>query len=248
MDTNKVEPIITVALPIWKARSIAWLFLESICNQNHPGVDWELLVCEENHDNMCGYSYLEPYIGRIVNAGGRVRYLPLKERMSLPNKWLHIANEAAESSKVYLMCASDNYYQPNMLRESLDGIVNRGADWFQSYRCHFYDIDTHKLVRYRKHHLTGIEMSMKTELAKKIMPSEKKRIIDLHVLRSVQPEVILWNDSESWVNTICTHGRNNISGDKRKLLLNQELRPFFKTDHELSDILPNYIYNKLTSL
>ena len=41
----KVE--ITVALPVWNSEAIAWLAMEGLCNQVHPGVGWELIIMEE---------------------------------------------------------------------------------------------------------------------------------------------------------------------------------------------------------
>jgi len=241
------DAVITVALPMWNARPIAWLCLESMARQNNPGVPWEIIIQEESFNNNCGYSYIEPYIPRISANGGVVRYIPLEEKISLPKKWRGIADVASRHSKVYHMCAADNYYQPNMLIESWDA-MSKGADWFQSYMCHFFDVHTKRMVMYKNKKLSGIEMSMATELARKIPYSDKKRVIDLMVLRAAKPQNIQWNESESWRRTVCTHGLNNISGERRERLLNNKIQPFYHTECVLEDVVPEYIYERLINI
>lgn len=39
---------LTVALPVYNSKSIAWLAMESLCNQKGIDFDWEIVIAEEN--------------------------------------------------------------------------------------------------------------------------------------------------------------------------------------------------------
>ena len=68
---------ISVMLPLYNARSVVWLALESLCRQagEYPG--FEVVVCEERAGHaVVGSEGLALYRGRLRRAGcERVRYL-----------------------------------------------------------------------------------------------------------------------------------------------------------------------------
>jgi hypothetical protein len=230
-----MNPKITVALPLWDSADIAWLCLESLCAQN-VGVDWELIVAEEQQENFLGRDGVIEYGPRLRRAGCvNITYIPVRHKMYLASKWAMIAKYA------------DNYYQDMMLYDTWRAIGVCGHDWSQSYQCHFYDIDTKKLVEYKLKKLTGIEMAMSMELARKIPISAKRKGIDLLIYRTVDPQRVYWNMGEQCLKTVCTHGRNKISGSLRKNLINKTRAPFRRCYHNLEDLLPLDIYRRLIS-
>ena len=242
------KPKVTVALPLWDSGDIAWLCLESLCRQV-TDVPWELVVVEENTPSALGLSGVFAFHERLKSAGCLdVTHLVPPLKIPLSTKWHRAAHEASLSSGVYVMCAADNYYQPNLVQDSWDAIGSGKFDWFQSYRCHFYDIDSDKLVEYDRQKLTGIEMSMKMELAQKIPQVVRRRGIDLFIYRYVKPQSVGWNESVHCLNTVCTHGRNKISGSNRKNLINKVRAPFRKCSHTLSELLPSDVREKLYSV
>jgi len=243
-----MKPQITVALPLWNSKKIVWLCLESLCRQN-VGVDWELIMIEEETDEAAGENYVSSFYQRLQKADCvNVKYIQIQDKIPLSSKWRKIADEASESSKVYVMCAADNYYQPLLLYDAWQAIVIRGYDWYQSHQCHFYDIDTKKLVEYRRQKYTGIEMAMSMDLAKKIPRSSRRRGIDLLIYNSVMPKNIYWNTDSHCLFTVCTHGMNKISGSRRKNLINKVTAPFRRCSHAIDSLLPFNVYRKLISL
>ena len=227
--------MITVALPLYDMKNIADLCYESLCNQITI-IGWELIIFEEPHN---AFGYPEEYIERLKKAGcTNVRYLSAQKRIPLSVKWRTIANLASGSG--FVMCAGDNYYQPNLVQQSWYGL--KVHDWFQSYRGLFYDFDSGRLVEYRLRGHTGLEMSMRMELARKIPYSYKKIGIDRFIYKNVKPTNPGWNEDESCLQTICTHGRNKIS-QKRGRMIRKVKPPFYKCDHELLNI-NKYLYEK----
>ncbi len=63
----------TVALPVWNSKDIAWLCMESLCNQI-VDFKWELLVFEEKHDRQLGRSFFEGYQSRLPGCSIRASY------------------------------------------------------------------------------------------------------------------------------------------------------------------------------
>ncbi len=214
--------MITVALPLYDMKDIAHLCYESLCNQE-TNVDWELIILEEEG----GYGYPEKYIERL-NCD--VRYMSIPNRISLPVKWRTIALEAKGDS--FIMCAGDNYYQPNLIQQSFEGL--KFYDWYQSYRGHFHDFKTGKFVEYRLKALTGLEMAMSINLARKIPVSLLSIGIDKFIFKAVKPQNVGWNENKSCLETICTHGMNKIS-KKRGRLIRKVKPPFYECEHDLRD-------------
>lgn len=56
---------LTVAMPLYNSKYIAWLAMESLCRQKNVTFDWELIVSEEQNDEMYG----EEFLGLILLKG-----------------------------------------------------------------------------------------------------------------------------------------------------------------------------------
>lgn len=240
-----MTPKVTVALPLWESGDIAWLCLESLCRQK-VGVEWELIVAEEQTENMLGEEGLFSFRPRLRKAGcANIVYIPVKEKMYLANKWNMIARYASVSSEVFQLVAADDYFQPMLLHDAWSAIGINGYDWCQSYQCHFYDIDTGKLVEYRRLKSPGVQISMDISLARKIPTSTKVKGIDGHIFNSVKPKKIYSNTFDHSLKTVCTQGRNKISLTQRAALINKTRAPMRRCSHTLDGVLPFDIYTKL---
>lgn len=237
--------MITVALPLWRAKDVAWICLESLCRQKVI-IPWELIICEEQTQDKFGLDGVEQYIDRLRDAGMvDLNYIIQEKRVRLAHKWRRIAQMANDDSVSFHMCGADNFYQPYTLQNGYDGVKD-GADWFSTYECHFYDINTHKLVRYFNRKYSGIEMAFPTEMARRIRGSNKGKGIDLYIYRSLAPKNRVWNETENGLKTVCTHGRNYISWN-RGPLINNVRSPFRETEYQLNDLLPSEIIERLCS-
>jgi len=235
--------MITVALPLWQAKDVAWICLESLCRQKTI-IPWELIICEERIPNRLGEDGVSEYIERLQAVGCvNVNYITEGSRLLLAYKWKKMVDYVSDGSIGYIMCGADNFYQPLMVQQSYDALKG-GADWFSTYECHFYDINTKAFVRFNRKSYSGIEMALSIPSAQKIIGSGKKKGIDSFVFRTVAPENRVWNETGCGMDTVCTHGKNLISWNRGKLI-NRPASPFKVTNNIVEDYLPPEILERL---
>ncbi len=234
---------LTVALPIYNAKDIAWLCLESLNRQRDVDFDWELVVFEETHEQMLGPTWMQFY---SPVWGGNVKYITGGAKYTLGEKWHVIAQQAHPESEVMVFCAADNYYHPYMLRDSMNAI-ERGHDWFYTTKGYFYDFNTKKIILYSARRETGLQMAAPMEIAKRIPNSPRKRIVDLWLKRNMKPENPLIDTSDHWMGTLFTHGYNTISSQRGKYFDNPKY-PFRETSTRLEEIVPEDIIKQIKKL
>jgi hypothetical protein len=243
--------MISVALPIWQSNRIAWLCMESLCRQHKPSDNWELVVFEEMHPQEVGEEWIKGYEERLSLAGCvRVHYLTCIDKLSLSEKWVLIARATSEESKVFCLCAADNYYHPFMLRDAEEAI--KEADWCVQPKGYFYDFDLDKVVLYQHNATVGLQMYARTEMVREFPLDVLKCGIDtwfcnqmMHIAHSEDRNLKIWIDgSEHYKNTLCTNGLNNIS-IARVNLIEGVREPFYESDLELEEIIPEDIYLRI---
>ena len=114
--------VISVGLPIFNGKDIAWLALEGLCRQqcNNP---WELIICEEQNLNMVGIEQIKlVYKDRLRVAGCvRVTYIPIKNWIFLSRKWKIICSFIDDRSKYFLPWGADNFCQSIIVPNSHEG-------------------------------------------------------------------------------------------------------------------------------
>jgi hypothetical protein len=92
-------------------------------------------------------------------------------------------------------------------------------------------------------------MAVKTSLLKKIEHHAVKKSVDSFLFRRLSelkgsPLEVGWNLSENWRYGVDTHGLNNISL-QRGASIKQAVPPFEATNEEMSNVLPEDIWEKL---
>lgn len=229
---------LTVALPIYNGKDIAWLCLESLKRQLDADFDWELIVFEEQHEQQVGELY-------FFNTGPCVKttYITQENKLTLGEKWHKIVQAAHPESKVIVFCAADNYYHPYMLRDSLDAI-ERGHDWFFTTKGFFYDFATQKILLYSSRKKTGLQMAASREAAKRIPNQKRHRMVDKWLRAHIGPENPAIDQSNHWGGTLFTHGYHTISS-KRGEYFNNPKNPFRKAGERLEDIVPGDIADRI---
>ncbi len=236
----------TVALPIWNSSRIAWLCLESLCRQNKPVHDWELLVFEEQQPAMVGENYIRTYADRLKEVGCvRIHYITAFERIPLSQKWVRISKHASGTSKGFCLCAADNYYHPWLIQDAEKAMEQ--YDWFITTSGYFYDFNLRKTILYRFGGNIGLQMTAKTSLVQRMPMEVKNRGVDGWFYRNLHPAKMLKDLSNHWRNTLCTNGLNNIS-KSRHTFFTRLRKPFYESDRTLEQIVPNDIYNKIILL
>lgn len=241
---------LTVALPIWNSKKIAWVALEGLCNQKEVDFQWELLIMEEQIDQF-GLEEVQKYVERLKKVGCvSLKYYALDYRVSLPEKWKALAEKTHANSKVFLLQAADCYPEPLRLRKTLDA-ANKGHDWIHNRRGYYYSINYKKLIEfdqttYGPGCATGLNMAIATKNLKNLPISYLQFGVDNWLYRITSPKNPIWLEGEV-IGGVDTDGLNNISV-RRKQMFSKTEKPFRKTEKTIYDIMPKEVADKLTNL
>ena len=236
----------TVALPVYNSQQILWLCLESLCRQNPPVNEWELIVFEERHATQCGDQYIRKYLERLQAIGcKKYTYLTSTDRISLPQKWARIARKAHEDSEYFCLCAADNFYHPWLLVDSEQAV--KKCDWFITTKGYFYDLRLKKMILYDYRGRIGLQMTASTPLTRDLPTATLSRGVDGWFFKNLKPKKIILDPSDHWEKTLWTNGCNNISKARHKFFINP--RSVYKpTNQILNNVVPDDIYNMIINL
>lgn len=248
-------PELTVALPLYNAKKIAWLALESLCRQQVSGFEWELIVCEESAPRPFTHSRITPFFQRLKDAGCvSVQYATIDLWIPLAQKWRMIGAMTSPDSIAFVLQAGDCYSQPNRLATTFR-LISEGADWVQSPKGVFSDIKRKKDILYNADlttYPTALNMAFRTEYACKLEASSVRKGVDRWLLNQCtrikgSDLKVGVDDSDDWRNGVDTHGYNNLSRRRGKFF-DFVTTPFEKTNLTLRDCVPEDVYEKLRLL
>ncbi len=239
--------MITVALPVYKRKSIAWLALEGLARQE-TSQDWELIVCEEVHDGQCGSGYFFEYMDRLALAGCKqITYIELKDWINLPNKWLLMSRQAEGDD--FILQASDSWSDPGRLERNYNSLRSNG--WTNDIKTHFYQVGTGKMVlfdlnmRPTKRNAVGIGCGMKTEYLRKMKPTGYTRGVDGVLYEFVERAGNKkFNREYELFKSLEIQGVNNISAH-REIFYSRITPPYKPAVYKAEDILPYDIIERL---
>ena len=243
--------VASVALPMYKSSRIAWLALESLCNQKNAP-DWELLVCEEREEAF-GEERLFSYRERLEKAGCKhIEYIVLDKWTPLPQKWALMGRKAAKTSGVFLLQGSDDYSDENRIAKSYEKVVNEGYDWYEHKQGVFYSINTGSTILYTGRQFTNMSMSFKTEYARTIPHSNQPNLVDGFLLRHVDAQATKLNkyiEQDLCLGAVYTQGgHQNLSVNRSDFFLAPK-KPYAATEIGLSDLqIPLDIRVRLTKM
>lgn len=245
----------TVALPVYNSKKIAWLALEGLCNQKDIDYKWELIVCEEKHKEQLGSSFFNLYKERLQKIGcDRIKYIELDGWIPLAEKWRLIGLEASQSSKSFILQAADCYPFETRLKEANYYVNIKNYDWLDYCKGYFYSFDLKKYFLYDFKGKTNLNMAFKTELAKQIKKSNKRKGVDGFLLKNAMQikkikKITLPELKNSGFDT---DGLNNISTSRKKAFHNlkrQKRKVFKKPSQENVNLnIPQYIKEKIYEL
>jgi hypothetical protein len=222
-DTNSNIQF-TVALPIYNSKKIAWLALESLIRQENVNFDWELIVFEEIHSESVCPQLLDEYKTKLINNNcKRIVYITQNEKPSLLEKWIEIGKNVSETSIAYMLQAADCYSPKNRLRSSYDAIVDGDYDWYDQTKGYFYSFVSNRVILYNYDGMTNLNMCLKTKYIKTLPFSEIKRGIDGYIYRHLKKsngdQIKHYKDENLYLDSIDTHGLNNISVDRESFFV-----------------------------
>jgi len=255
----------TVGLPMYRSKNIAELSLESLCAQKNIDFEWELLIIEEEEDSL-GKENISSFSKRLSDVGcTKIEYFSIKGWIPLSMKWYHLSQNASNTSECFLLKAADCYSQPYRLKETYDIFSkNEGIDWVQAKKGYFYDIASESVSRFnhdlcftmtaggRRSHPCALNMAIRTNLLKRIPPTKVRRGVDGHIYSELQlikgePLNVGWLESDNWKLGLDTHGLNNISRLRGRMIVKNK-PPFEETTATISDIVPSQIQDFLNKL
>ena len=239
----------TVALPCYHANKIAWLALESLCRQKNVDFEWELIVCEEEHEEMVGDWFLIEYVERLMAAGcKRIIYVHLDRWVLLAKKWQIIGKHISDTSKAFMLQAADCYSGASRLRMSYDKVVGEGVDWYDFKKGYFYSFISNRVILYDYDGQTNLCMCMGSEFARNIPNTTLERGIDYFLLKHCKAkknDLVIVHDNTLIKDSLDTHGMNNISV-QREQFFDSKPHIFHHVKKKLSTIIKDQsIYNKL---
>ena len=221
----------TICLPLFRAKYIAWLALESLCRQKNIDFKWELIICEEIFDEEFGEEQINTYKERLKNVGcTNLVYIPLSKWIPLSEKICLMIKNASESSLYYGDLGADMYTPSLRIKSQRDILKNNpDIDWCAIGKTIFYEIKTEKLF------ILDAEFSVNDASSRASRMSimrhfnicNKKIGIDGTIFKFIKNfakskgkkfTTYLDNSDELWMESLNVHGLNNLSvGGEREL-------------------------------
>jgi hypothetical protein len=249
---------LTVIMPMFRAKYIGWLPFESLIVQRGIDFEWELLIAEEVNDEPFSIDAINEYRQRLLNIGCvNLRYIGLQEWIPLAQKWVMLANMAAETSEVICANSVDDYSPPNKLARHMEVFSDVDVVWHQPVKALHYRIKTGEVVLQdatkarRKDNVVG--SAMRTSFTRgfpKDVPQRTgidgwlfKRYIRA-LKRDKVPFKSFLDNNGDYKSGLVTVGFNNIS-PKQRLPRVRENSVFTKYTEDLRQYIPPFIIDKL---
>lgn len=218
---------LSVILPMFRAKYIAWLALESLARQRSVDFEWELIIAEEANDETLGYDEIMKYKERLESCGCvRVRYTGLNKWIPLGKKIALCLDYCDLDSEVYVPTPADYYSAPLRLATTYKAFQENEIDWFKTSRTIYYDIVSGITAL---HDISGTnrydcaDMARSLEFRKYLAGDGPVRGVDgwfyanyVRIAREVfKRELRVFADtSDNWKYAMNTDGLNSISTDR----------------------------------
>ncbi len=237
---KNARPVLTVALPMYKVNEIAWLCLESLCNQKDVDIEWELLIAEEVHTEQFGHEGVQKFVRRLKNANCvNIQYIELKYHILLIDKWNILGEHAHESSEAFLLQAGDCHSPSLRLKNTFEAIVTNDFDWYDNTKGMFFSFVSNKMIVYNYKGVTNLNMAFKTMYARRMPKSNLKKGIDALLFKTFmsgksQP-FKKYEDGTLYADSLDTQGHNNIS-ITRESFFNEVRKPFDSTTFTVKNL------------
>lgn len=222
LDSN-IE--LSVALPVYNSKKIAWLCLEGLINQINIDFDWELIIYEEMHTESVFPKLLEIYDSKLKDLRcKKILFITNMDKVGLVEKWITIGKNISETSSVFVLQAADCYSPKTRLKTSYDKIKKENFDWYDQTKGYFYSFISKKIYLYDVISLTNLNMSLSSRFVINLPYSNINKGIDRHIYNHCLTQCTKENktikrfyDNELYSDSLDTHGYNNISVDRETI-------------------------------
>jgi len=206
----------SVRMPLFRAKYIAWLALESLCRQQGIDFEWELVCAEEQDDpEMFGQDAAMHYADRLKQVGCvKITYVPVENWIPLADKMVLLINNCSEESKVVMFQSADYYSSPFILRDQHKAFQDPKIDWFTCRpRTIFYEIGS-GIAKMALNGTKGSGRGVKLSVARQVQDGGgRRRVCDQWFLKSyvrvLGHPLVEHVDHENWKHAFNTDGFNN---------------------------------------
>lgn len=244
-----MDNLLSVALPLYRMKPIAWLAFEGLCRQEDAG-DWELIILEEV-EGSCGEEYVNLYTDGLVAAGCKtVKFYRYHEHVRLLEKWIRASQLMDVRSLGMLLQAGDDYSQKFRLRDTRKAFLD-GYSWYQENTALSYNIiqQTSALLDVNDYEIfkTGESKAISADFARAITDNGAIRGID-HYLHSIVANgggnIYATNPENLSMNT---YGFNHLS-TYRGNFVDMLKPPFYRSYTTLEQVVGSDIAKRLRNL
>lgn len=250
---------LTVIMPMFRAKYIGWLPLESLIAQRGIDFKWELLIAEEVKEEPFGAEKILEYKQRLEAVGCvNLKYIGLQEWIPLARKWTMLAQMADETSEILCGHPSDYYASPNKLARHMKVFSDPTIVWHQPRKAIHYLIKTGDMVLQdatrtkRKDNVVGkamrprflrgfpADVDKRTGIDGWMFKRYRAAVKNSGAVFKTFPELT----NEDWRCAISTIGFNNISPKGRLPRIGKGLI-FSEYREDLRQYIPPFIMDKL---
>jgi len=243
---------LSVLLPLFRAKNIAWITMESLCRQENIDFDWELIIIEENFENFFGFEEVKKYWDRLQNVGcKKIKYISLKKWMPLSAKWYFLVKNCSKSSEIVAFSSADIYSSKKRLSKQYKTLKGSDYNWYKISGNVVYDISLEKHVR-----ITKLPENRNDNCS----PATKKILLENLPLMCLKKHVDSWrfkqlgkfgikpfydDTPDLKLDTVNINGLNNLTKRKDRILA--VVPPLSECCDNLKNHLPNDIVDRLSS-
>ena len=228
------KPIITIGLPLYNMNKIYWLALESI-NRQETDIPFEIIICaEDGHFNKDDI--------HIDNKSCvSIRLMRANVKMPLSFKWYDMLGDA--NGTIFMLQGGDDYSDKYRVNRAYEDIIKQKHDWTQDIDGWGYHLQKKKLLKFdQKSYQRGINISFRTSLKTRLKKEDVRSGVDYWLWSKMYPNNPKWNRNLN--KSVFTHGANIISQGRGKFFENTA-PPFYDTDKNIKDFIPDDIVEKL---
>lgn len=239
----------SVVMPLYRAKFIAWLAFESLCRQQGVDFEWELIMMQEENDEAIDPLVIESYVSRLKNVGcTRAVFRSLKTWIPLASKVKHLIDLCSPDSRIWTHAIADYYSPPLRLKTCYDAF-KEDVDWFRTSKLLYYDIFTEELVVRRVSERGACCKAVKMTLARQVETAARWKGIDGWFYRAcvaVNGEQLttVVDTGNNWKYGFNTHGFHNITIARGKKI-RCRTHKFLSCDVDLTTTIPSEILVRL---
>ena len=250
---------LSVVIPMFRAKYIGWLALESLVRQQGIDFEWELIIAEEIHDEAMGKTEIMGYEKKLKDIGCvNFEYIGLSKWISLGEKIHLLINKCDSNTKVFVRYDADDYSVPLGLATHHKIFKSNNFHFFVPTKAIHYNIVDGTVVvqdteaqdwKGRKDDVVGKAWSY--EIVKQTPKINKRSSMDGWLYRKVAESVggfsnikIYFDRSDNWKYGFSTCGLNNLTFGRLNRM-KQLIPPFYKCPINLYNTIPPEILEML---